>query len=68
MFRHLMSPSSEVTYCEDHSMSIWFITKVLDKAVHINTSGNTGFSDTIYITHVSQTGVKCFKYYKIMCT
>jgi hypothetical protein len=46
-----MSPSSVVTYCEDHSMSIWFITKALDKVIHINTSRSTGFSDTIYIIH-----------------
>jgi hypothetical protein len=26
MFRRLMSPSSEVTYSEYHSISIWFIT------------------------------------------
>jgi hypothetical protein len=68
MFRRLMSPSSGVTYCEDHAMSVWFITKVLDKVLHINTSGNSVFGVTLYIIHTTQTGLKCFKYYKIVCT
>jgi transposase len=63
--QRLMS-SSGVTYREDHSISIWFITKVLDQAVHINTSGSTGFSDTVCIVHFTQIGLKCFKYYKII--
>jgi hypothetical protein len=63
-----MSPSSGVTYCEDHSMSIWFVAKALDKVVHINTYGSAGFSDTVYIIHFTQTGLECLKYYKITCT
>jgi hypothetical protein len=41
MFRRLMSPSSGPTYCEDHSMSTLFVTKVLDKVVHINSVAMT---------------------------
>jgi hypothetical protein len=65
MFQRLMSQSSGDTHCEERWTSMWFITGVLRKVVHIDTFGSTGSNNSIYIyiTHHSH-WIKCLKYVK----
>jgi hypothetical protein len=65
MFRHLMSPSSGDTHCEERWTSVRFITEVLNKTVHIDTFGSTGSNNSIrkvvvvnkkYINHLKPSG------------
>jgi hypothetical protein len=49
MFRRLMSPSSGDTHCEERRTSIWFVTGVWTKTVHIDTFGSAGSREAIVV-------------------